>query len=66
MSKEMLALFMIIRNSQVLPKALKLGKSKEEINKMSYETMLQVINMIDFEKAKEMYIQGKEAYEKED
>ncbi len=66
MSKEILALFMIIRNSKVLPTGLKLEKSEEEINKISYETMLQVFNIIDFNKAKEKYIQGKEAYEKED
>ena len=32
--KYKIALFMVIRNSQVMPLGIKLGKSKKEINKM--------------------------------
>ena len=56
------ALFMIIRNSQVMPKGIELGKSDKEINKMAYETMCEVLTMIDFKRAKEIYEQGKKAY----
>lgn len=59
------ALFMIIRNSQVMPKGIELGKSDKEINKMAYETMCEVLTMIDFERAKEIYKQGKKAYEED-
>ena len=34
------AVFVVIRNNQVMPTGLKLGKSIEEINKMSYVAML--------------------------
>lgn len=57
--KYKLALFMIIRNSKVLPKGLELGKSQKEINKMSYQTMQEVLNMIDFDKAQQFYEEGK-------
>lgn len=58
-----LALFMIIRNSQVKPLGIKIGKSDKEINKMAYETMCQVLNMVDFKRSEEIYIEGKKAYE---
>lgn len=58
--KYKLALFMIIRNSKVLPKGLELGKSQKEINKMSYQTMQEVLDMIDFDKAQQFYEEGKE------
>jgi len=57
--KYKLALFMVIRNFKVLPKGIELGKSQKEINKMSYETMCEVLMMMDFNKAKEMYEDGK-------
>lgn len=60
-----IALFMVIRNSQVMPKGIKLGKSEKEINKMAYETMCEVLTMIDFERAKKIYEQGKKAHEEE-
>lgn len=62
--KYKLALFMVIRNSTVMPKGIELGKSEKEINKTSYETMCEVLTMIDFKKAKAIYEQGKEAYKK--
>lgn len=58
-----IALFMIVRNSQVMPKGIELGKSDKEINKMAYETMCEVLTMIDFKRAEEIYKQGKKAYE---
>lgn len=60
-----IALFMVIRNSQVMPKGIRLGKSEKEINKMTYATMCEVLTMINFEEAKKIYEQGKKAYEEE-
>ena len=62
-----LALFMVARNNVVLPAGLKLGKPMEEINRMSYEVMLRLIedDFIDCERAKIWYLQGKELFEKE-
>ena len=57
------ALFMVIRNLQVMPKGIELGKSDKGINKMAYETMCEVLTMIDFERAEEIYRQGKKAHE---
>lgn len=64
-NKYKIALFMIIRNNAVMPKGMKLGKSEQEIDKMSYATMCEVLTMIDFKKAEKMYEQGKKGY-KED
>lgn len=58
-NKYKIALFMVIRNSKVMPKGLQLGKSEEEINKMAYQTMCEVLTMIDYDKAREKYNQGK-------
>lgn len=62
-----IVLFMVARNNMVLPTGLKLGKSMEEINRMSYDVMLRLIedDFIDFEMAKKSYLQGKEMFEKE-
>lgn len=62
-----MVLFMVARNNVVLPTGLKLGKSMEEINRMSYEVMLRLIedDFIDCERAKIWYLQGKELFEKE-
>lgn len=43
---------------------IKVGKNGKEINKMAYETMCEVLTMIDFKRAEEIYKQGKKAYEK--
>ena len=58
--KYKIALFMVIRNSQVMPVGMKLGKSKKEINKKAYETMCEVISMIDYDNARKAYEEGKE------
>lgn len=58
--KYKIALFMVIRNSQVMPVGMKLGKSKKEINKKAYETMCEVISMIDYDNARKEYEEGKE------
>lgn len=60
----LLTLFIVVRNSMVLPKGLELGKSKEEINKMTYETINELMIMIDFDKAKEMFEEGQRASQK--
>ncbi|MBQ8300312.1 MAG: hypothetical protein IJX99_10790 [Clostridia bacterium] len=54
-----LALYLVIRNSVVLKKGIDLKKSQKEINKMGYETMCEVLTMIDYEKVKQMYEEGK-------
>lgn len=58
--KYKIALFMVIRNSQVMPVGMKSGKSKKEINKKAYETMCEVISMIDYDNARKEYEEGKE------
>ena len=55
-----LALFMVIRNSKVMPVGIKLGKSLKEINQMSYLTMNEVLNSIDYDTARNMYEEGKQ------
>lgn len=62
-NKYKIALFMVIRNSSVMPKGIELGKLDKEINKMAYATMCEVLTMIDFKRAEEIYLQGKKAYE---
>lgn len=57
-NKYKLALFMVIRNSTVLPKGLKLNKTKKEINQKTYETMQEVLSMIDWKEASRMYEEG--------
>lgn len=59
-SKYKLALFMVIRNSTVLPKGIELNKSGKEINQMAYQTMCEVLTMIDYNKAEEFYREGEE------
>ena len=58
-NKYKLALFMVIRNSKVMPQGIKLGKTDKEINKMSYETMCSVLTMIDYDRAEKFYKEGK-------
>ncbi len=53
--KYKLMLFMVVRNSQVLPTGLKLNKSQKEITEKTKETIKELENMIDFDKAKEFY-----------
>lgn len=53
--KYKLALFAVIRNNKVLPKGLILGKSAAEINKMSKETMDEILKSLDFDKIKNWY-----------
>lgn len=57
--KYKIALFMIIRNSIVLPKGIELQKSSKEISEMSYKTMCEVLTMIDFRTGEKMYEEGK-------
>lgn len=65
-----LMLFMLIRNTAVLPIGIKLGKDPKEINRMSYETMqVFIMNEIedgvpgfDLEKCQRDYDEGKKLY----
>ena len=44
--------------------ALKGKQSKECINAVSYNTMLKLLDMIDFDKMEKEYLEGKKEYEK--
>ena len=57
-----LALFMIIRNSTVMPKGIELGKNDKEINEMSYKTLCEVLTMIDYNVAKNLYEEGETTF----
>lgn len=56
--KYKLALFAAVRNSQVMPLGIELGKSEQEINQMSVETVDAILTMCDFDRLKEMWIEG--------
>nr|WP_211148460.1 hypothetical protein [Ruminococcus sp. 1001270H_150608_F2] len=43
----------------MLPKGIRLGKTDAEINKMTYETMLECLKMVDFERASKEFKEGK-------
>ena len=58
LNKYKLALFMVIRNSMVMPQGIKLGKTDKEINEMSYETMCSVLTMINYDQAEKFYKEG--------
>ena len=63
LEKYQIALFMVIRNSIVMPTGLKLGKNMKEINRMSYDTMMELFNnTIDFNASRKMFEQGKKEY----
>ena len=58
MSKEKrleLMLFMVVRNTVVLPKGIELGKSLKEISDMTKETIREIERQIDFEVAEKQY-----------
>lgn len=56
LTKQKLALFMIVRNTMVMGKGLKLGKSMDEINKMTLETIDEIMEMIDFKEIEKEYL----------
>lgn len=58
--KYKIALFGAIRNNTVLPVGLAKNKSFKEINKMSVETMKELVNgdTIDWERMTESYLDG--------
>lgn len=58
LNKYKLVLFMVIRNSMVMPQGIKLGKTDKEINEMSYETMCSVLTMINYDQAEKFYKEG--------
>lgn len=59
--KYKLALFIVVRNSKVMPTGLSLGKSMLDINKVSIKTCEKIINSIDYEAARKDYESGKQA-----
>lgn len=50
-----LTLFMVVRNSKVLPTGIKLGKSEKEISDMTKDTIKELKKVINFDRAKELY-----------
>lgn len=62
--KYKLALFMVVRNSKVMPAGLSLGKSMLEINRMSIETCEMIIKSIDFQAARKDYEDGEQTRRK--
>ena len=60
--KYKIALFGVIRNGKVMPELI--GKEEEiYINAVSYNTMLKIMDMIDFERMEQEYLEGKKQYE---
>ncbi len=53
--KTKLILFMVVRNSQVLPVGIKLNKTEKEISDKTKETIKGLEKMINFDKARELY-----------
>lgn len=47
-----LMLFMVVRNSKVLPIGMKLNKTEKEITDMTKETIKELEKMIDFKRGK--------------
>ena len=59
-----IALFMLIRNSKILESyGIPKDDDFEEINMISYMTMLSVLDMVSWELAKQSLEEGKAAYE---
>lgn len=59
-----IALFMLIRNSKILESyGIPKDDDFEEINMISYMTMLSVLDMVSWELAKKSLEEGKAAYE---
>ena len=50
-----LTLFMVVRNSKVLPTGVKLGKSEKEISDMTKDTIKEIKKIVNFDRAKELY-----------
>jgi hypothetical protein len=53
--KYKLALFAVIRNSKVMPVGLEQGRSMNEINDMSKNTMGQIMDMCDFDALSKLF-----------
>lgn len=62
------ALFGAIRNRTVMPVGLKKGKSMQEINRMAYLTMQQLLegDIIDWDRMGASYEEGKKLAQQED
>lgn len=63
MSEYEIALFLVIRNSKIIPE-LGMGTNMDEINELAYRTMQVVLKGINYEKAQKSYEQGKALTEK--
>ncbi len=58
--KYKLALFAIIRSNCIMPVGISMGKTKQEINKMTWRTMDEVLRGCDFERLKRSYEEGED------
>jgi hypothetical protein len=56
--KYKLALFTVVRNSQVIPMALTLNKTVHEVNEMSVKSVNEIFKQIDWEKVADWYRDG--------
>jgi len=69
MSKEekyKLALFVLIRNSIVMPNAEELGMPIKEVNRMSYLTMTKIMEGVNYELVKRSYEEAEEGVKTKD
>lgn len=58
--KYKLALFAIIRSNCIMPVGISMGKTKQEINKMTWRTMDEILWGCDFERLKRSYEEGED------
>lgn len=58
--KVVLALFGVVRNGTVMPIGIRKGKTMKEINKMTVETMKEIIDgdVIDYQRIRRSYLEG--------
>lgn len=57
-TKYKLALFGVIKNSNVMPLGLMIGKTMDEIDAMTVEVMQEIVSKCDFEELQRAYING--------
>lgn len=58
--KYKLALFAIIRSNCIMPVGISMGKTKQEINKMTWRTMDEILRGYDFERLKRSCEEGED------
>ena len=56
--KYLIALFGVIRNSKVMPELIAQGENLEYINAVAYKTTQKILELIDYNKMIECFIEG--------